>query len=94
MLRTIGQKGVQVTPSDTNYITDGTNKVIGTLYIGVSGDVNVLLAEHADTNNAYTTGTPGGALLFKNFPVGPFPYGVRKVFSTGTTATDINCIYD
>ena len=92
MLRTIALQGVAVTPSDTNYITgiDG-EKVIGSLYIGTGGDICVLLGEHAQTNSPLTTGV-GGAMLYKNVPDGfVFPYGVQKVFSTGTTASDIIC---
>jgi hypothetical protein len=61
------------------------------LYIGVSGDVNVLMSSHPDTDTA--TAASRGAQLFKNVPVGPFPYDVKKVFSTNTTATNILCIY-
>lgn len=68
-----------------------TQRVSGSLYIGVSGDVNVLMASHPDTNTA--TSASRGAQLFKNVPVGPFPYEVKKVFSTNTTATNILCIY-
>lgn len=68
-----------------------TQRVSGSLYIGVSGDVNVLMSSHPDTNTA--TSASRGAQLFKNVPVGPFPYDVKKVFSTNTTATNILCIY-
>lgn len=94
MIKTIPGTLVNVTPSNTNYITDlNGNKTFGTLYIGVSGDVVALPQNHADTNVATTTGV-GGAVLFKNVPVGPFPYQVKKVFSTGTTATNILCAID
>jgi len=68
-----------------------TQRVSGSLYIGVSGDVNVLMSSHPDTDTA--TAASRGAQLFKNVPVGPFPYDVKKVFSTNTTATNILCIY-
>ena len=95
MIKTIASKCVAVTTSDTNYITGHTgDKVIGSLYIGTTGDVVVLPWEHADTNSAVTTGV-GGAMIFKNIPSGSFlPVAVRKVFSTGTTASDIICNYN
>lgn len=68
-----------------------TQRVSGSLYVGVSGDINVLMASHPDTDTA--TAASRGAQLFKNVPVGPFPYDVKKVFSTNTTATNILCIY-
>lgn len=88
MIKTIGAKCVSVTKSDTAYITDADgNYAIGTLYIGTTGDLVVLPWEHEDTNSAVTTGV-GGAVLFKTVAVGFFPIAVRKVFSTGTTASD------
>jgi len=68
-----------------------TMQVNGSLWVGVAGDLNVLLVDHPDTNSA--TATSRGAQLFKNVPVGPFPYAVRKVFATNTTATTILAIY-
>lgn len=94
MIKTIPDAGVPVTPSNTAYITDNNgNRTFGTLYIGVSGDVVVLLQGHLDTDSAVTTGV-GGALLFKNVAVGDFPHQVKKVFATGTTATNIICNYN
>jgi hypothetical protein len=78
-------------PSIDRIFARRTQRVEGSLYIGVSGDVNVLLNGHLDTNTA--TAASRGAQLFKNVPVGPFPYSVKKVFSTNTTATNILCIY-
>lgn len=46
------------------------------LYVGVSGDVKVDMAG-------------GATLTFKSAPVGPLPIQVTRVYSTGTTATDI-----
>lgn len=95
MIRTIGQKCAPVTASDTNYITDSSgNKVIGTLYVGTAGNLNVLPAEHLDTDDATTTGNVNKAVIFTNVPVGFFPIAVRKVFSTGTTASGIICNYN
>jgi hypothetical protein len=94
MIREIPKKAANVTPSDTNYLTDQDGvQVIGSLYIGVSGDLAVLLEENTNTNIAITTGT-SHVMLFKSVAVGPFPYSVKKVFSTGTTATNIVVAYD
>lgn len=46
------------------------------LYVGVSGDVKVDLAG-------------GATLTFKAAPVGMLPIQAVRVYSTGTTATDI-----
>lgn len=89
MIRLIGQEALNVTPSDTNYITDiNGNRAIGTLYVGTTGDLVVLPWLHADTNTT-TTGVAGGAVVYKNVPVGFFPIAVKKVFSTGTTASNL-----
>lgn len=93
MIRTIAARAVSVTPSDTDFIT-ATNKVIGSLYIGTSGNLNVLPWEHTDGSTAYSTGTVDGAVLYTNVPVGFFPVAVKKVFATGTTASGIICQYD
>jgi hypothetical protein len=47
------------------------------LYIGVSGDVKVTMI-----NN-------DSAIVFKSVPVGILPVYVKKVYKTGTTATNI-----
>ena len=94
MIKTIPDANVNVTPSNTNYITGLNGKrTFGTLYIGVSGDVVALPQAHEDTDSPITTGV-GGAILFKNVPVGDFPHQVKKVFETGTTATNIICNID
>jgi len=69
-----------------------TTKVAGTLWVGVAGNLNVLLTDHDDTNTA--TAASNGATLFTGVPVGPFPYQVKKVFATNTTATTIICAYN
>lgn len=66
-------RGVLVTPSNT------VDNAFGTLYIGVGGDLNVILQDD-------DTETP---ILFKNVASGDFPRRVKRVMSTSTTATDI-----
>lgn len=51
------------------------------LYVGVSGDVKVL------------TPNNGTAVVFKAAPVGVLPVQAIRVYSTGTTATDIVALY-
>ena len=93
MIKSIPRAAKAVTPSDTAYLTDLNGlPCTGSLYIGVSGDVVVLPAAFDDTNTA--TPANGGAVLYKSVPVGFFPIEVRKVFATGTTATNIVCQFD
>lgn len=66
-----------VTPNDTTYLS-----TVGQLYVGTLGDLNVLLEENDDSNDS-ADGT-----TYKNVQ-GNFPRNVKKVFATGTTATDI-----
>lgn len=53
------------------------------LYIGVAGDVTVILAPDQ------TNGGLGTPVLFKAHPVGYMDVQVRAVMATGTTATNI-----
>jgi hypothetical protein len=93
MIKSIARAAKAVTPSNTAYLTDLRGiQCTGTLYIGVSGDVVVLPAEFDNTDSA--TPANGGAVLYKSVPVGFFPVEVRKVFDTGTTATNIVCQFD
>jgi hypothetical protein len=48
------------------------------LYVGVSGDLNVILKNDIDK-----------PILFKNVPVGFIPLDVRQVLTADTTAEDI-----
>lgn len=68
---------VVVTPSDSTVLALATR----TLYIGVSGDVKVDMA------------SSGTAIVFKAVPVGFLYVSVVKVYSTGTTATNIVALY-
>jgi hypothetical protein len=86
------RNAVAVTPSDTLDLTDpsGDNmpQYAKALYIGVSGDVTVVTA------NDHSNSGAGTARLFKNHPVGYMPVQVRRVMSTGTTATNILALLD
>lgn len=69
-----------VTPHDTNTI----NCTRG-LYVGGAGDVKVSMADDAKGDATVTfTAVPAGSLL---------PIQVKRVFSTGTTATAIVALY-
>lgn len=69
-------EAVAVAPSDANNIP-GIPESGAELYIGVAGDITVDMA------------VGGVGVLFKAAPVGPFKYKVRKVYATGTLATNI-----
>lgn len=56
--------------------TVNLTKVSRALYIGVTGDVKVDMAT-------------GATVTFKAVPVGILPVRVRRVYLTGTTATNI-----
>lgn len=69
--------GFAVTPADA---TDLTHVSRG-LFVGVAGDVKATLSI-------------SGTVTFKNLAAGVFhPLQVRRVWSTGTTATDIVAVY-
>ena len=61
-----------VTPDNSGELTP-----LRSLYIGVSGDVTVDMADS------------GTNVTFKAVPVGILPVSVTRVYATGTTATDI-----
>lgn len=75
-----------VTPSDTVNIPsvatqDGTGNNGCVLYVGTGGDVRVMTASGAD-------------VTFSNIQSGQFvPVQVKKVFASGTTATDILALW-
>lgn len=69
---------VAVTPHDTNVLTTGVTRA---LYIGVSGDVEVVLADG------------GTAVVFKSVPIGILPVRAQIVKATLTTATNILALY-
>jgi hypothetical protein len=72
------RKGVVVTPADA---TDLTNGVCRAIYIGVTGDLVVVMPYEDDT------------VTFTNVPVGIFPIQCRQIYSTGTTASGIVALY-
>jgi hypothetical protein len=67
-------------------------KISGSLFIGGGGDIIVLPESHEDTND--TNPCTGGAVKF-TVPSGFYLVGhFKKVFATGTTATNIVCQHD
>jgi hypothetical protein len=70
----ISRRAAAVTPSDT---VDLSEFAARGLYIGVAGDVKVDILES------------GTGITFKSVPVGFLAVSVRRVYSTGTTATNI-----
>lgn len=66
-----------VVPADGGALPDG---ICRALYIGVTGDVNVITAD-------------GDTVLFKAAPVGVLPVQCQSVQSTSTTATNILALY-
>ena len=76
-------------PTIQRFIAISSVRVVGTIYVGVTGDLAVLPEHHMDTNT--TTAAQRGVVIFKNVPVGVFPLAVKKVFATGTTATQLVC---
>ena len=71
---------VAITPTDTGELTT----YIGSIYVGVTGNLAVTpMRNTADTS-----------VVFTNVPVGWFPVSVRKVWATGTTATGLIGVTD
>lgn len=84
MIRVDGsyEGSVDVTPSDTDNVTfpNGTS-VSKAIYVDVTGDVKVVMADGTDA-------------LFTALPAAMFhPLAVKRVYSTGTTATGIKALY-
>lgn len=72
--------GIAVTPDDGQMLP----AVCRGVYVGVAGDLAVLLRDDA----------PGGAVTFKAVPAGSvLPIWVKQVLATGTTATSILGLY-
>ena len=72
--------GVGATAANLSDIGQLTNGTCRSLYIGVSGDVKVAMAN-------------GDAIVFANVPVGVLPVSVKQVFNNLTTASGIIAIY-
>lgn len=70
----ISRRAAAVTPSDA---VDLSMTAARGLYIGVAGDVTVDVMDS------------GTNILFKGMPVGFLAVSVRRVYATGTTATNI-----
>jgi hypothetical protein len=69
-----------VSPSDTADLT----KVTSALYVGVSGDLALILANDPDTAPVIFKGVAAGTLL---------QLQCRRVMATGTTATNILALW-
>lgn len=74
------QTGYAITPSDTLDVSITTRG----LYVGVAGDVKVTLAANATGSSVVLKGLASGII---------HPIGVRRIYATGTTATDIVGLY-
>lgn len=73
-----GEIGRAITPDDTNDIVPYPRSV----YVGVAGNVRFLPAKNVD-----------GAYLTLPFAAGAIiPWKVRRVYATGTTATNLAAI--
>lgn len=81
---------VAVTPDDNKDLqnSSGALSYAKALYIGASGDVQVICA--GDKSNAGA----GTAVIFKSHPVGYMPVQVRRVMNALTTASSIVALMD
>lgn len=79
------RKAYAVTPSDTVNLDYGIRKACAGVYVGSTGDLAVIMVG-ADDDSDVTT--------FSNVADGTFlPIQVKRVNSTGTTASDILALY-
>lgn len=69
--------GFAITPSDSNQLANVTREV----YVGVTGDLTVIFSGDSS------------AVLMKAVPVGRYPWSLKQVKSTGTTASQIVGLY-
>lgn len=85
------RNAIAVVKSDTLDLTNGgvggtgANSYAKALYIGVTGNVTVILASDQ--------GNPGTPVTFANYPVGWLPIMVRRVMAA-TTASSIVAVWD
>tara|TARA_R100000152_G_C6638803_1_gene84092 strand:+ start:17 stop:280 length:264 start_codon:yes stop_codon:yes gene_type:complete len=71
-------KAKAVTAHDTNELTGFSGSQWDALYVGVAGNANLVFQGDSD------------AVLFKNLIAGTvYPFGLKLVKSTSTTATDM-----
>jgi hypothetical protein len=81
-----GTQAVAVTPDDA--ITYATNLNQACLYVGVAGDIKVILSGVTQADG--TPPTAAEAIVFKAVPAGSIlPVIVDYVLATGTAATDM-----
>lgn len=71
------QDGFAVVPADSDFTG---NRQARALYIGTTGNIHV-------------TTVTGVELTFNNVPVGFLPVSVKRVWSTGTTASNIVALW-
>jgi len=78
-----------ISASDT--FSTATNLGGSALYVGVGGDVSVVMSGVLDISGGATNLSSNDVdVIFKNVPSGTFlPIGVDYLVSTGTTATNI-----
>lgn len=74
------RKAKAVTPSDTADLSPYAKAI----YVGGAGDVRCILVDSSDLE----------AVTFVGMAVGWHPIQVRRVFATGTTATNIVAVWD
>lgn len=82
-LQTIAFNAVSVTASDT-----GSFNKCRAFYVGTAGDLVV------QTASDLAATASGHSVTFKNLPAGSIiPLSIRRVYSTGTTASDVVVFY-
>jgi hypothetical protein len=68
-----------VTPNDSTDLTNSSRNI----YVGTSGNLTVTMLDMAD----------GTSVTLPNAPVGYHPLEVKRIWSTGTTASNIVVIW-
>jgi hypothetical protein len=77
-LTVVPTRAAVVTPSNS---VDLPNAAVKGVYVGVTGDVKVDLV------------TAGTGIVFKSAPVGILAVQAKRVYATGTTATNLVALY-
>lgn len=75
-----GNGGVALTKSDTDDLVHSSRGI----YVGVAGDLTVNFANNIGG---------GTGVLLKAVPVGYYPFRISRLWSTGTTATNVVALY-